>query len=101
MGMRVLRISNELLVQMFAPGLHPGGYEVIRDGLPADTRILHIFHDAGEVGLKIASAEFDGPGACEAAPEITPILRTLPPREEESPRIVRRAPAAPSEVRGK
>jgi hypothetical protein len=101
MGMRVLRISNEILVQMFAPGLHPGGYEVIRDGLPADTCILHVFHDGpqGEVGLKIASAEFDGPGAGEAAPQIRPILRTLPPREEESPRVTRVKPT--DEVRGK
>lgn len=78
-GLRLLRISDELLVEMLASGTHPRGYEITEDGLPADARIVDMVRDPNtfEVKLKIASSEFDGPLEGGSIPTICPKFRNL------------------------
>jgi hypothetical protein len=64
-GLRLLRISDELLISLLAPGVHPHGYEVLWDGIPPDARIVDIVRMPGECRLKIASTHWSGPAEGE------------------------------------
>lgn len=69
-GLRILRITDTMLKSMLAPGSHAQGYEVVQDGVPLDSQIVDIIHypTTGQIGIKIASEEFEGPADGELVP---------------------------------
>lgn len=58
-GHKILRISEQLLVEVFGTGPHPQGYKVLK-GLPLDARIISTFHNpyTYECGFIVFSEEF-------------------------------------------
>lgn len=75
---KILRISNRLFPSIFGDG--PKSYEVIKDGLPQDARIVdtRLSGDGGTLELVLESESFESVPFCEAGwPEIIPVLRTI------------------------
>lgn len=68
------RISTVLFVEMFGKGI-PRMYDVTRDPLPADSKIVNVRFDwPTQVVLLIESESFPGLEGGDIIPDITPVL---------------------------
>jgi hypothetical protein len=78
LGRRVLRISGDLLLQMFEEGDHDG-YRVIRDGMPPDARVVNVTWDgAGEcLNVYVVSAAFTSDRLTDYDDYINPVCEEL------------------------
>lgn len=73
-----LRISFELLRELFTAGAHSTGYTVEQDAIPADAQLVNVRHGwPNEVELLIASDTFPYIKAGDEVPELTPIIRRI------------------------
>jgi hypothetical protein len=60
MKAKILRMSNQIILNMFGPGFHPA-YECIENPLPQDAKIRGMqvrIEEASELWLRIESEEF-------------------------------------------
>lgn len=85
---KVLDVSDSLLVQILAEGVHDP-FEVVADALPADARIVDVrfsaFHQPGHntLELLVESAEFEPIGEGQPYPHMATAIRRITP--EPSP----------------
>jgi hypothetical protein len=70
--MRNLKISAELLVDLFTEGKHRG-YEVKEDALPKDSEIRAVSFDGQTLVLSLSSKEF-----VNDTRDIVPVITTVP-----------------------
>jgi hypothetical protein len=82
MGRRVLRISDTLLLEMLRQD-HEAHYRVIKDGLPADAKIINFAMEGawtcgrGVAALLLESAEWEPSPEGKPYPDVTPTLQSL------------------------
>ena len=76
-----LQISAELFLSWFTAGKHlENGYEVTKDGLPADVRLVHVRHAwPNFIELLLSSETFEEVKKGEEIPLILPIMTLLTP----------------------
>lgn len=74
MGQKILRVSNELLVEMFRLDQRGDDTRYWIEGMPADASIVgvsdQIYFDRNAIAFKVESAEFPEVRAGEAIPEL-------------------------------
>ena len=81
---KVLRFADSLLVQLFSKGIH-APYEVIRDALPDDARIVDLrfdaFHQPGHntLMLLVESEQFEEVEEGNPYPELCPMMQVTAP----------------------
>jgi hypothetical protein len=71
-GYRRFQISNELLLGMFAPGLHPA-YEVVENGIPVDSQVTQV-RDRSFEGMTEILISSDSLEMVVGVPFISPVL---------------------------
>jgi hypothetical protein len=65
-------IGSEFLLSLITLGDHPGGYAVVRDGIPPDAVLLNLRHAHGKIEVLVCSESFveDGSASELLSPEI-------------------------------